>query len=84
MARNLRIRRNTAKIALLAGIDRAIDELINARLTLQNGNSEKFFGHLDNAVTMVNLIEVGARGTQVDDLDEPTDEHGFVKEERIT
>lgn len=85
MARDLmRIRRNTAKRALLAGIDRAIDELFSAKRNLQNGNRMKFFNHLYDAVNMVNLVEIGARGTQIDDLEEPTDEHGFVKEDRTS
>ena len=81
MVRDVRIRRNTSKRALLAGIDRAIDELSSAKRNLQNGNWITFLNHLYDAVNMVNLVEIGAWGTQVSDLEEPTDEHGFVKEE---
>jgi len=74
------IRRNTSKRALLAGINKAIDELFSAKRNLQIGEWVKFLNHLYDAVNMVNLVEMGAMGTQVSDLEEPTDEHGFVKE----
>lgn len=80
MARSLRIRRNTAKKALLAGIEKAIDELFSAKYHLQNGNRKEFFDYLQDAVNTVTLIELGARGTHVTDLDEPTDAYGLVKE----
>ena len=73
------IRRNTSKRALLAGIDRAIDELFSARHHLQKGNWVTFLNRLYDAVNTVNLVEIGAQGAQVSDLEEPTDEHGFVK-----
>ena len=73
------IRRNTSKRALLAGIDRAIDELFGARHHLQEGNWVTFLNRLYDAVNTVNLVEIGAQGAQVSDLEEPTDEHGFVK-----
>src|SRR5690606_2361584 len=75
------IRRNTSKRALLAGINKAIDELFSAKRNLQNGEWVKFLNHLYDAVNMVNLVEMGAMGTQVSDLEEPTDEHGFVKDQ---